>query len=194
MQKWMISKRLRDAKRKRLYYLSVEFLTGRSLNCNLINLCSQENYAQALKELGIDLQTILPEEPEPRAGKRRPGPPGSLLPGQPVQPEHSGHGLHHPLRIRPVPPEARGGPAGGAAGQLAAERKRLGGRSAPRIPAPWSSTATWRKPRKTAARSLSLWTPIRSTPCPTTCPSSATTTNASTRCAPGRRAAAPTWT
>ena len=42
MQKWMVSRRLRDAKRKRLYYLSVEFLTGRSLNCNLINLCSQE--------------------------------------------------------------------------------------------------------------------------------------------------------
>ena len=68
MQKWMVSRRLRDAKRKRLYYLSVEFLTGRSLNCNLINLCSQENYAKALSELGIDLQTILPEEPEPALG------------------------------------------------------------------------------------------------------------------------------
>ena len=68
MQKWMIFKQRRDAKRKRLYYLSVEFLTGRSLNCNLINLCSQENYAQALQELGIDLQTILPEEPEPALG------------------------------------------------------------------------------------------------------------------------------
>ena len=68
MQKWMVSRRLRDAKRKRLYYLSVEFLTGRSLNCNLINLCSQENYAKALSDLGIDLQTILPEEPEPALG------------------------------------------------------------------------------------------------------------------------------
>ena len=69
MQKWMISREKRhNSKSKRLYYLSVEFLTGRSLNCNLINLCSQENYARALKELGIDLQTILPEEPEPALG------------------------------------------------------------------------------------------------------------------------------
>ena len=68
MQKWMVSKKQRDAKRKRLYYLSVEFLTGRALNCNLINLCSEDDYAQALRELGIDLQTILPEEPEPALG------------------------------------------------------------------------------------------------------------------------------
>ena len=38
MQKWMISKQRRDAKRKRLYYLSVEFLTGRSLNLSLIHI------------------------------------------------------------------------------------------------------------------------------------------------------------
>ena len=61
MQKWMISKQRRDAKRKRLYYMAHSILTGRSLNCNLINLCSQENYAQALQELGIDLQTIQTE-------------------------------------------------------------------------------------------------------------------------------------
>ncbi|MEG0511337.1 MAG: glycogen/starch/alpha-glucan phosphorylase [Clostridia bacterium] len=69
MQKWMISReRRRKTKGKRLYYLSVEFLTGRSLNCNLINLCCQDNYAQALKELHIDLQSIIPEEPEPALG------------------------------------------------------------------------------------------------------------------------------
>ena len=28
---------------KRLYYLSVEFLTGRSLMCNALNLCSTDN-------------------------------------------------------------------------------------------------------------------------------------------------------
>ncbi|NLO86746.1 MAG: glycogen/starch/alpha-glucan phosphorylase [Clostridiales bacterium] len=69
MQKWMISKENRKvAASKRLYYMSVEFLTGRALNCNMINLCTQEEYAQALEELGIDLHTILPEEPEPALG------------------------------------------------------------------------------------------------------------------------------
>ena len=69
MQKWMISReKRRNSRSKRLYYLSVEFLTGRSLNCNLINLCSEENYARALEELGIDLRAILPEEPEPALG------------------------------------------------------------------------------------------------------------------------------
>ena len=51
-----------------MFNLSVDFLTGRSLNCNLIIHCSQDNYAKALSELGIDLQTILPEEPEPALG------------------------------------------------------------------------------------------------------------------------------
>ena len=48
MQKWMISKENRKvAASKRLYYMSVEFLTGRALNCNMINLCTQEEYAKA---------------------------------------------------------------------------------------------------------------------------------------------------
>ena len=69
MQKWYVSReKEKAAKGKRLYYLSVEFLTGRALNCNLTNLCSEENYAQALSELGINLSDILPEEPEPALG------------------------------------------------------------------------------------------------------------------------------
>ncbi|MCL1854598.1 MAG: glycogen/starch/alpha-glucan phosphorylase [Clostridia bacterium] len=69
MQMWMYFRELqRKEKGKRLYYLSVEFLTGRAMNCNLINLCSRENYAKALEEMGIRLLDILPEEPEPALG------------------------------------------------------------------------------------------------------------------------------
>ena len=69
MQKWMICRKNRKYEdRKMVYYLSVEFLTGRSLNCNLINLCSQQDYMQALKELDIDVRRVLPEEPEPGLG------------------------------------------------------------------------------------------------------------------------------
>ena len=53
---------------KRLYYLSVEFLTGRSLQCNALNLCSYGVYADALRELGIDWRRIIKEEPEPGLG------------------------------------------------------------------------------------------------------------------------------
>ena len=53
---------------KRLYYLSVEFLTGRSMLCNALNLCSSEVYAEALRELGVDWRRIIREEPEPGLG------------------------------------------------------------------------------------------------------------------------------
>ena len=69
MKKWMDSRmRNRELQRKQVYYLSVEYLLGRSLNTNVINLCNEQAYAQALKELGIDLQTILPVEPDPALG------------------------------------------------------------------------------------------------------------------------------
>ena len=55
-------------KGKRLYYLSVEFLMGRSMYCNMLNLLSTKEYTEALQELGIDLREILKEEPEPGLG------------------------------------------------------------------------------------------------------------------------------
>lgn len=69
MQKWMISREERKANNsKRLYYLSVEFLMGRSLYTNILNLVSTDAYQQALKELGIDVNAVLQEEPEPALG------------------------------------------------------------------------------------------------------------------------------
>lgn len=69
MQKWMISRQeAKENKNKRLYYLSVEFLMGRSLYCNMLNLVSTDTYKQAFAELGIDIQDILREEPEPGLG------------------------------------------------------------------------------------------------------------------------------
>lgn len=69
MQKWMIAREERkETRSKRLYYLSVEFLMGRSLYCNMLNLCSTQVYQDALKELDIDLGTVLREEPEPGLG------------------------------------------------------------------------------------------------------------------------------
>ncbi len=69
MQKYSISREAyRKARSKRLYYLSMEFLMGRSMYCNMLNLVSTDVYRQALNELGIDIDTVLKEEPEPGLG------------------------------------------------------------------------------------------------------------------------------
>ena len=53
MLKWRFEKEERlNSKAKRLYYLSIEFLTGRWLHNNLLNLCSTEEYVKAFDELG----------------------------------------------------------------------------------------------------------------------------------------------
>ena len=69
MQKWMISREERKTNNnKRLFYLSVEFLMGRSLYTNILNLVSLDAYKQALDELHIDVDKVLQKEPEPALG------------------------------------------------------------------------------------------------------------------------------
>nr|WP_243115078.1 glycogen/starch/alpha-glucan phosphorylase [Natranaerovirga pectinivora] len=51
---------------KQVYYLSIEFLLGKLLISNLINLDLYHNYKEALEELGINIDEI--EEIEPDAG------------------------------------------------------------------------------------------------------------------------------
>ncbi|MBQ7455802.1 MAG: glycogen/starch/alpha-glucan phosphorylase, partial [Clostridia bacterium] len=69
MQKWVTAREQdKTYMGKRLYYLSVEFLTGRSLHCNAVNLCAMETVREALLELGINWRHIIREEPEPGLG------------------------------------------------------------------------------------------------------------------------------
>lgn len=69
MEKWMFEKEARRQHHaKRLYYLSIEFLMGRSLHNNIVNLCATEDYTQAFAELGLDMRRVLHEEPEPALG------------------------------------------------------------------------------------------------------------------------------
>jgi starch phosphorylase len=53
---------------KRLHYLSIEFLMGRSLGNNLRNLGIREECRQALRNLGADLEEIESEEPDAALG------------------------------------------------------------------------------------------------------------------------------
>lgn len=69
MQKWVKAKKAYKANPKRkLYYMSVEFLVGRSMLSNMINLVHKDEYMQALQELHIDVDALLNEEPEPGLG------------------------------------------------------------------------------------------------------------------------------
>ena len=43
---------------KILYYMSMEFLMGRALGNNLINLCAYGEVKEALEELGFDINCI----------------------------------------------------------------------------------------------------------------------------------------
>ncbi len=53
---------------KVVYYMSMEFLTGRFLGNNIISLCEQKEVAEALKELGFDLNVIEDQERDPALG------------------------------------------------------------------------------------------------------------------------------
>ena len=69
MRKWVTHREQDKAYQgKRLYYLSIEFLTGRSMYINVLNLVSTKEYTQALEELGIQWRDIMAEEPEPGLG------------------------------------------------------------------------------------------------------------------------------
>ncbi|MCI8371948.1 MAG: glycogen/starch/alpha-glucan phosphorylase [Lachnospiraceae bacterium] len=53
---------------KTVYYLSMEFLMGRALGNNLINLTAYQEVKEALDELGFDINAIEDEEPDAALG------------------------------------------------------------------------------------------------------------------------------
>ena len=61
-------KAVKDQDAKIVYYLSMEFLEGRALGNNLINLSKDKEVREALAELGVDLNEIENQEPDPALG------------------------------------------------------------------------------------------------------------------------------
>lgn len=67
MEKWIAYKQEADKKsQKELYYLSFEFLMGRAMGNNLMNMLETDLYRDALRELNVSLEDI--EEQENDAG------------------------------------------------------------------------------------------------------------------------------
>ena len=53
---------------KTVYYLSMEFLMGRALGNNIINICAHDEIREVLDELGFDLNLIEDQEPDAALG------------------------------------------------------------------------------------------------------------------------------
>ena len=51
-----------------VYYMSMEFLMGRALGNNLINLKAYKQVKEALEEMGLNLDVIEDQEPDPALG------------------------------------------------------------------------------------------------------------------------------
>lgn len=87
---------------KIVYYMSMEFLMGRALGNNLLNLTAYGEVKEALEELGLDLNVIEDQEPDPGSWKRRSWTSGSLLPGFSCNSELLCLWLRYPLPLRYV--------------------------------------------------------------------------------------------
>ena len=61
-------KKIEEQDSKKLYYFSMEFLEGRALGNNLINLRRNKEVREALDELGVDLNLIEDQERDPALG------------------------------------------------------------------------------------------------------------------------------
>ena len=69
MDRWIATqKAYKEKDPKFVYYLSMEFLMGRALGNNMINLCCYNEVKEALEELGLDLNVLEDEEPDAALG------------------------------------------------------------------------------------------------------------------------------
>ena len=66
---WLATQKAYDEQDPKIvYYMSMDFLMGRALGNNLINLCAYGEVKEALEELGFDLNCIEDQEPDPALG------------------------------------------------------------------------------------------------------------------------------
>ena len=118
--------------RKRVYYLSVEFLIGRLLFDTLSNLGLVVPVREALAELGVDLDEIREMEPDAALGNGGLGRLAACFMDSMASLDVAGLRLRHPLRLRPVPAAHPGRLAAGNAGRLARRSAIRGSSSATR--------------------------------------------------------------
>ena len=66
---WMSTQKAYDKEDpKMVYYMSMEFLMGRALGNNMVNLQAYEGAKEVLEELGVDINVIEDQEPDAALG------------------------------------------------------------------------------------------------------------------------------
>ena len=69
IENWMASQKQFDEQDpKMVYYMSMEFLMGRALGNNMINLCEYKEIKEALSEMGVDINVLEDQEPDAALG------------------------------------------------------------------------------------------------------------------------------
>ena len=69
IDQWLATqKTMEETDPKTVYYMSMEFLVGRALGNNLINLTAYDEVKEALEEIGLDLNLIEDQERDPALG------------------------------------------------------------------------------------------------------------------------------
>ncbi len=69
IEDWMKScEEFEKQQNKIVYYMSMEFLVGRAMGNNLLNLGEYEGVRDALEELGLDINVLEDQEPDPALG------------------------------------------------------------------------------------------------------------------------------
>ena len=100
MDDWIATQKAYDeADAKAVYYMSMEFLMGRALGNNLINMTAYKEVKEALEEMDIDLNVVEDEEPDAALGNRRTRKTCSMFSGFIVHFELSGIRMWNPLPL-----------------------------------------------------------------------------------------------
>ena len=104
--RWLATQQVFDKEDPKIvYYMSMEFLMGRALGNNLINLKEYKEVREALDEIGLNLDVIEDQEPDPALGN---GGLGRLLYGFPLHTRIRSLRLRDPLSLRYVQAEDSG--------------------------------------------------------------------------------------
>ena len=125
LTKQEMASRRRNEGKKKLYYISAEFLIGKLLSNNLINLGMYDEVADALKKHGRDLTEIEEMELEPSLG--------GMFSGFHCDPGTSGRRYRPELPFRTVPPDVCGQQAERGEESMA-YRRELAGEAAGILP------------------------------------------------------------